>query len=301
MSPGKRSGRWNGAMQRVDAGYLYELGDAVRCLRRFRLRAVPAYEIWEPLTNCRQRTADFLQNSVYSESLRAIHGSATAFLAAIDELTHLIVTQGLETVSSIHQTQLQQAYERFEPVLQAELTNQVTYLVQPKGVYDVVALIEDGSRLVPSSIHMRAPEAVRDVAEGAKSMAFELWTAATFHFHRANEAVLRRYFDLCVGTGKRPKPCTMGTMLRNLEQKGAGDTQIIVALQNITKFHRNPISHPDHFVDDAEAAFSLVAAIRAAMGYMLDALPILPFDELMEATPNPNVNAPPLIAAQEGP
>lgn len=286
-------------MQRVDAGYLYELGDAVRCLRQFRLRNVEPYEIWGPLVACRQKLADFLQNSVYTSSLRGVvHGPASAFLDAIDSLTARIVAEKLETITSLDQGPMQQAYEKFEPMFLAELSSQVLYLVQPKGVYDVIKLVENGSQLFPQSVHTKAPEAVRDIVEGAKSMAFELWTAAAFHFHRANEAVLRRYFDSCAGEENRPGICTMGTMLKYLSDRSMGDEQVVVALKNITKFHRNPNSHPGQFVDDAEQAFSLVAAVRAAMGYMLDRLPMIPNDDLMVANPNPDVDALPLLAMQ---
>lgn len=287
-------------MQRVDAGYLYEIGDAVRSVRAMRAREVQAYEIWGPLTVCSRKLADFMKNSVYSGSLRGVlHMHSSTFLAALDALIERIATEKMETVSTLDQMPVQQAYEKFEPIFQAELTSQVLYLVQPKGVYDVVALVENGSQLFPQSVHLKAPEAAKDIIDGARSMAFELWTAAAFHFHRANEAVLRRYYDDCVGSNQRPEPCTMGTMLRKMEQKSVGDDQIIIALRSITKFHRNPNSHPGHFVDDAEQAFSLVAAIRAAMGYMLDRLPQIPFDELMIATPNPEVTAPPLLVTSQ--
>lgn len=286
-------------MQRVDAGYLYDLGDTVRCLRHFRVREVRAYEIYTPLVECQQRLTEFLSNSVYTRSLRGMHVHAPGFLKAISALIQRIVDEKMETVTGYDQLAVHAAYDKFEPVLQAELSNQVMYLVLPKGVYDVVALIEDGSQLFPQSLHMKAPEAALDITEGAKSMAFELWTAAAFHFHRANEAVLRRYYDKRAGPNKRPKIETMGTLLKALEEKGLGDKQVIVALQNIKEFHRNPIIHPGQYVDDAEQAFSLVAAIRAAMGYMLDQLDILPFDELMLATPNPNVNDHPLLETEQ--
>lgn len=289
-------------MQRVDAGYLYEIGDAVRCVGSFSFRDVPAYEIWGPLVACRQKLTDFLSNSVYSGSLRGvIHPSASAFIAALDALTNRIANEKMDNISALDQMPIRQAYQKFEPIFQAELSSQVLYLVLPKGVYDVIALVENGSQLFPQSVHLKAPEADRDIVDGARGLAFELWTAAAFHFHRANEAVLRRYFDHCVGPNQRPDPCTMGTMLRNMEQRDVGDEQVIVALRSITKFHRNPNAHPGQFIDDAEQAFSLVAALRAAMGYMLDRLPMLPFDELMTASPNPEIAAPPLIASPANP
>ena len=90
----------------------------------------------------------------------------------------------------------------------------------------------------------------------------------------------------------------MGTMLKYLSDRSLGDEQVVVALKNITKFHRNPNSHPGQFVDDAEQAFSLVAVVRAAMGYMLDLLPMIPNDDLMLANPNSDVDALPLLATQ---
>jgi len=283
-------------MQRVDAGYIYDLGDAVRCLKSFRLREVQAYEIWQPLRDCRQKLTAFLSNSVYSRSIRGVLRSYTQdFITTIDSLAQRIVKEQLESVSLMDQAPLHDAYDRFEPVFSAELSSQVLYLVTPKGAYDIVALVDQGAQLFPASVAWKVPEAVKDIEEGAKALAFELWSASAFHFHRANEAVLRRYYDLCCGANNRPRNCTMGTMLKKLEDEQKGDSQIVASLKNINDFHRNPNSHPGHFIDDSEQAFSLVAALRAAMGYMLEALPFDSFDALMASTPNPEVNAPPLL------
>lgn len=288
-------------MQRIDAGYLYELGDAIRCVRSFRLRDVPAYEIWQPLMNCRQILAAFLQSSIYASSLRpVVHHTASGFISAIDVLTREIATGGLEMVSTADQIPVQQAYEKFEPVLSAELSSHVFFHVQPQGVYDVLALVEQGSQLFPQSVHWKAPDAVRDIEEGAKALAFELWSSAAFHFHRANEAVLRRYYDTIYGVGCRPKVCTMGTMLQKLATDKKGDDQILVALQSITKFHRNPNIHQGDFIENSEQAFSLVAALRAAMGYMLDTLPSTNEVLAVPEQPARETTAPPLIYPQQG-
>lgn len=283
-------------MQRIDAGYLYELGDAVRSIRAFNLRDVRAYEMWEPLDRAQARISEFIGSSIYSNSLRGLHSRSTEFLSAINSLQQRMIDEKLDTITVVDQNRLQRAFENFEPAFSAELSNQVLYLVTPKGAYDVAVLVESGGLLFPQSFHIKAPEAARDIAAGARSLAFELWTAAAFHFHRANEAVLRRYFDEVMGPNNRPKICTMGSMLRDMN--GGGDSQIVVSLENIVRFHRNPNIHPGEYIEDAEEAFSLVAAIRAAMGYMLDKLPMLPFNELMDGTTNIEINAPPLISAQ---
>lgn len=62
-------------------------------------------------------------------------------------------------------------------------------------------------------------------------------------------------------------------MITSMEQNQVGDMNIRSALDNIREFHRNPIAHPDQSLESDEQALSLYAAIRAAMGYMLDKLP----------------------------
>jgi hypothetical protein len=263
-------------MQRIDAGYVYELGDAVRCLRHYRQRQeVPAYEIWGPLTRARQKLYEFLTASVFIHSLRMVHVSAASFQTAIDEVTKKIMEQRLTVVPMIELTGVFEAFDRFEPVLASELSSLTVYLVLPKGAYDVTILVNNGERMFPQGVQMKAPEAVWDIQQGAKALAFELWTAAGFHFHRANEAVLRRYFDHAAGAEMRPKIATMGTLLGKLKELQRGDKNIIAALDNIKEFHRNPISHAGgQNILSAEECLDLVAAVRAAMGYMLEKLPL---------------------------
>jgi hypothetical protein len=287
-------GRWNDRMQRIDAGYLYEIGSAIRLIKAFRHKDVRAYELWSPLNRIREAVPEFLQKSVYSGSIRGVHIQAGAFLNAIDSLISRILNEKIDPVTSLDLAPVSNAFDAFEPALHHELSMLVTYLVLPKGAYDVLALVESGEKLFPASVSLKAPDAARDIDQGAKALAFELWSAAAFHFHRANEAVLRRYFDKHIGPEKRPKSLTMGTMLACLERENKGKPQVTVALQNLKEFHRNPNAHPGDFIEDAEEAFSLVAAIRTAMGYMLDDLDMLPFEELMDVASNAP-SAPPLV------
>ena len=132
-----------------------------------------------------------------------------------------------------------------------------------------------GERLFPDSLISKAPETEVDIKQGARCIAFDLPTAAGFHFHRANEAVLRRYFDSVSGSVSRPEPATMGALTGILKKQGLGDKCIIAALDNIREFHRNPLMHPEHTLASIDEAISLCCAIRAAMGYMLEHLPVV--------------------------
>lgn len=272
-------------MQRVDPGYLYELGEAVRALKPFRFKNVPPYEIFTPLTRAQQAIERFFTQSVYSQTVRGVHVQGSALQAQIQTLLDRIFSDGVENFTAVDLQDLAEAYDRFEPAFHSALSMQVLYLVTPRGAYDLILLVENGKSVFPESVAYKCPEAIGDIEQGAKALAFELWTAAAFHFHRANEAVLRRYFDLSMGLGKRGERDTMGTMLKKLDDADKGKKTVRVALHNIKEFHRNPTAHPGHFLSSADEALDLVSAIRAAMGYMLEELEALPLDELMASVP----------------
>lgn len=200
-------------MLRVDASYLYELGDSIRSIRKLRLKEFQAYELYGPLTSARQKTNEFISSSVYSGSIRNMRVHAESFLSSIDTVISKILSRSTNTITSGDLMPLADAYDRFEPAFSSELSNMVMYLVQPKGPYDVVRLVDEGGKLFPVSVATKCPEALHDITEGAKCLAFELWSAAAFHFHRANEAVLRRYFVMFAGEDL-PNPRTPTHALR---------------------------------------------------------------------------------------
>ncbi|CDO34012.1 hypothetical protein SPHV1_100046 [Novosphingobium sp. KN65.2] len=49
-----------------------------------------------------------------------------------------------------------------------------------------------------------------------------------------------------------------------------GDPKVIEVLKGLKDLHRNPLMHPDDSIESEDEALSLYAAIRAAIGYMLD-------------------------------
>src|SRR6266540_3087193 len=80
------------------------------------------------------------------------------------------------------------ALTAFEAVVGAELALTPLYVVQPKAGFDTGVLIESGSRCFPDDVWTKAPDAIPDLTQGTRCIAFELFTAAGFHLHRANEA-----------------------------------------------------------------------------------------------------------------
>lgn len=279
-------------MQRIDGAYVYELGAKLRPILSLPEETTKKIHIYHIIGPAIGTVEGFLFESVYATHARTVHSSASSLLEELRKLTIDLsdIDSFDEEISEWTVRGAKDKFKSFEAILLAELQGFPLYLVLPKGGFDIVCLTDAATTLFPSSVSAKCPEAMEDIVMGARSMAFELWTAMGFHFHRANEAVLRRYYGSVIGPNKRPKVLTMGTMVASMEQSSVGDANIRAALKNIIDFHRNPIAHPDHKITDADEALSLYAAIRACMGYMLDKLIVT----ALPATPNP-APAEPLI------
>jgi hypothetical protein len=162
------------------------------------------------------------------------------------------------------------AFNEFEAVLKAELGKAGIFLVSPKNAMDMSLLIESGEEAFPKDLGEKVPEAVEDAKQAMSCIAFELPTAAAFHLHRANEAVLKSYWNSVAGGENLPSPnATMGQIVHAMEKDKLGREEIRSSLRDIIKLHRNPTIHPEQSLDDVEDATNLYGAIRSIVGFML--------------------------------
>lgn len=165
------------------------------------------------------------------------------------------------------------AVRRLETLLEAELAIGDFYFVPKLGGYDTDALLERGETLSPASLEAKAPEAIADVQQATRCLAFKLPTAAAFHLHRANEAVLHRYFDAVSGGQPRPSRGPMGKYIDLLERCDRADKKVLGALRIVKDLHRNPVAHPEHTLESDEEANALLGVIVSVMHAMLCAIP----------------------------
>jgi len=134
------------------------------------------------------------------------------------------------------------AAKTFETVLAAQLQSLSTYFVSRKLGYETALLIEEGDKLLPDSIHAEVPEAMSDLRQAGKCIAFDIPTAAGFHIVRATEAVIRKYYAAVVGVPPKTKMRNWVTYINNLRAKGADDG-VTGFLQHITDTYRKPVFH----------------------------------------------------------
>jgi hypothetical protein len=158
-------------------------------------------------------------------------------------------------------------------VFAAEIRPNLHLVTSAMGL-DSTRLIADGSIQFPKSLKDKVPGAIPDTKEAMKCIVFELPTAAGFHLHRANEAVLHKYYEAVLPGKEAPKTRNIGDYLKKLDEFDAGDKPVRAALRDLKDLHRNPLIHPETSLNDVDEAYALYCGVFAAMQAMLKAIPV---------------------------
>jgi hypothetical protein len=271
-------------MQRVDGYYLYTVGSQIHPLGELKgdisfgtgqpaIRATTISEARMPIIIAEGALDPLLSRSIFR--LRTSVQSGKVLLDSIRAIKTSIMAATNEDapLDWFEVFNLTTALTTFESVLQAELSLSPLYVVIPKAGYDTTTLIEDGAACFPAELPYKVAEAVSDLKQGTQCLAFGLFTAAGFHLHRANEAVLRRYWDV-VSLGKaRPVRGNMGDYLNEMKQRNFGDELVRAALKHLIDFHRNPLIHPEQNIESSDEAVALMNGIHNVIVQMLKVIP----------------------------
>lgn len=263
-------------MQRVYVHGFYTLAAALRPVRD--LADEPPYKevVWI-LWRAREQLEALLKNQVVPVKTCRLAG-----MRVIDLITEIVPAdyakavipdgEGDRTVGWIQSYNLREEVKRFETVLAEELRLVDTYAVSQKGVYSTPDLIDEAEMLIPTSVRPRMPaQAIADLRQAGRCLAFETPTASGFHLFRAVESVVGAYYEAITG---RPKP----TKFRNWQvyidhlRKAGADARVVALLQHIKDQYRNPITHPELTLSLEEVQVLLGIAVSAIV-QMLMALP----------------------------
>lgn len=163
---------------------------------------------------------------------------------------------------------------QFKTAMLAELWIFPTYFVTQKESFDTLILLNNGETLFPADLKEKAPEAVFDIKEAGKALAYELPTAVGFHVFRATESVLRRYYTHVTGGTPLPKVRSIVVYVRAMQMQKRGDEKILSTLEQMAKLHRNPLIHPEVVLTTNEA-IATAGIARSVVTAMLDVLPAL--------------------------
>ncbi|QXQ05139.1 hypothetical protein KX816_12715 [Sphingosinicellaceae bacterium] len=271
-------------MRRLDLAFLYDLGTRIRPLRNLTPTTVDLTysENYFAIKIARDALAEVLYQSIFSPIFRP--PTLIAGQNLIDLLDRFIKEMAdsdewTKSLSVYDIVQLNSLQPKFETIFIADLQTAAAYFVSQKSGFDTQALTESGEVVFSIELLTKVPSVVNDLRQATRCIAFELPTAAGFHLHRANEGVLRVYYDVVTSGRLRPHNNSMGDYLKVLNDLNVGRLEVREHLKSIKDFHRNPLMHPEQTLETVDEAIDLMAAIRSSIGYMLREIPAQTVEE----------------------
>ena len=264
-------------MIRITGNLFYDIGAALHPLGIIKAGDTLMPRGLNMLLNAQQQLEYLLKHPVLplqicTEDGWALHKTIAKVLKRVEE--QLTVESDKEFKNEFDNSEaylLGEGVKKFEAVFAAELSHLETYFVSSKGIFSTTTLIESGDHMFPESIRSKLPkEAIEDIKQGTKCFAFELPTAAAFHFLRAIEAVIHSHYDILSGNAARPKRSAMGLYIDELIKFNA-QPEIVEALKQIKDLHRNPVAHPEEVLDMADAQM-LMGIMQSAISAMAKVL-----------------------------
>lgn len=258
-------------MIRISLSYIFELSTRLEPLGRLPDVETGLAGIWVPLYVAQSQLDELYRQSPYVPQLRSSTAAANQLLSAIKvETDNLDLNRKIAAHVLIN---IRTLYGQFRTIFLADLGVTHSYFVTQKGGFDTISILAFGENLFPPELGIKVPEAIFDVREAGKCLAYELPTSSGFHIFRAIESVLRKYYAQVTGGAPAPKVRSIGVYVAALRRANKADPKILTALEHLNQFHRNPVVHPEAVltVDEAITIFGLA---RSVIAQMLVVLPI---------------------------
>ena len=162
----------------------------------------------------------------------------------------------------------------FQTIINADLQVLAAYLVTQTGIYSVSDLVENAEAAFPTPYKEKLSEdAIKDIKQSGRCLAFGLGTACGFHILRATEQVMYEYYTkVCQRDTPPPRLPNWGEYI-DFFRKSQDPHALRIAemLQQIKSHDRNVIMHPDMFLDD-DAAHTLFELAKGAIMAMAEQL-----------------------------
>lgn len=197
-------------------------------------------------------------------------GAIKEILACINEIlpeTKPPVSRA-RSVTSFEATRLRNSLSALTVFLKDEAKHNYVLCVENQRFLSSYSLIEKiESCFAADSWELMDKVAKREFEESGKCLALERYTSAGFHALRGVECVIRQYILKLTGT--LPKKRDWGHYIEVLKQNGA-DASLTAVLDNIRTLDRNPLMHPEDWleIDEAMTIFSISqsAIVRLVAG-----------------------------------
>ena len=252
-------------MKQTDLTIFYYLGAALEGLRHV-ATGMARFDGWLLATPASDPLLRFLGeiDAVPLPDSRAAANELLTALSGVLALSDIDSPLTQEEVVKIHQLK-----EKFEAAFDRERHNIDVFTVMPKGIYNTRMLIEHAEDKFPECVREVLPsEMLYDLRQAGRCLAFEVPTACAFHIFRATEVLILRYYEVLSGHRWTIKQRDWGHYITELHKLQNVNTDVMMRLDEIRKFERNPNIHPETSVslDRAPLLFELCSGVIYTMG-----------------------------------
>lgn len=261
-------------MLRLSLRYVYRLGAIIHPLTELQATqdGPTLFQVWSVLSDGQVALTElFAEHNFVAKALKSSWEAGPTLLDAIAKVLQKPDFNAKLEFMDLYPVQA--AAREFETKFTGEIHYADCYFVTQKRGLDTTKIISDGSVLFPADLPAKVPEAINDVREAGKCIAFELGTAAGFHLFRATEAVLRKYFDVVSSGKRRPKSRNIGSYIEAMKKLKVGDAKVLAAVDQMRNLHRNPLFHPEDSLT-VDEAINLMGIVQSAIAAMLREIPM---------------------------
>jgi len=269
-------------MERINAFAVYQLGkwlDSVFLHARFPVKANPSAWVFA------RNALDYLIAPGPGRGEFTLNESVHLAMNLSMKLSAIIKRHQEDaetTLTADEAGELQLQITIFEQALALDLGHAPIYFVTPKGLYSTDRLLRLAEWAISPELRSAvSPSALRDLNQAGQCLAFGVATAAGYHALRAVEKVLREYYELATGlttipfrNGRPLEKSSMSDVINALRSSQKGDAKTLAIIDQIRELHRNPIDHPDLFLEGAEAleVFNICTGAISAMARQMTKL-----------------------------
>jgi hypothetical protein len=262
-------------MKRVNQYQFYQIGVAIHPMTEL-AEGVSYTDAWYPCFVASQALKSLLSDQL--TPLVTCKSASTKLFNLVtgvfDEFRRVSTEKNpaklAESVPQVTLWNIRNAATEFETVFAAELETTDTYYVSQKGIYSTSLLVEHAEQAFTAGVQAQlTPQAISDIRQAGKCLAFDLDTAAGFHVVRATETIIFKYYQAVTGSTPKRKDRNWGAYVRNLnahkkkEPTSKADPKLITLIDQVREHHRNPVIHPEITLtpDEAQSLFSICQAV----------------------------------------
>ncbi len=166
--------------------------------------------------------------------------------------------------------------KKIDMTLDAELNTKIAYLLDEKRHSNEILLLRIQHLFSKETFILLPSIAKIDFEESGKCLAFDRYTACSFHALRGTEDVLKMYYEKLFACSSTEKD-TWGTFETAITKGiGAGtltpapDEQLVINIGSLRKFYRNKTQHPQNTYSSDEAQDLLSLCIKTVNEIVFD-------------------------------